>query len=80
MPIECVKMSHQHTVPITMVSEREATYIDDEIAKLEHMGAVDKCSVIPGEYLSRIFTRSKEDGVSHRMIINLKPIKKMHRI
>ena len=47
-----------------------------EIAKLLKLGVIEKCRKVKGEYVSTVFTRPKKDGISRRMIINLKPIKR----
>ncbi len=59
----------------THVSQDEAPHIDREVQKLLELGVIEKCRKTKGEYVSTVFTRVKKDGVSRRMIINLKPIK-----
>ncbi len=73
--IDFIKVPKQDEAPETHVNQDEAVYIDKEVKKMLQAGIIEKCRKIKGEYVSKVFTRIKKDGVSRRMIINLKPIK-----
>ena len=74
--IEFVKIPKPKKPVITRVSDLEVPHNDAEVQKLLHLGVIEPCQLVPGEYISTVFTRLKKDGLSRRMIINLKPIKR----
>ena len=52
-------------------SPAETEIIDAEISKLLSKGVIVNTTTEPNDYVSRIFTRTKQDG-NCRMILNLK--------
>ena len=58
-----------------VLSETQTESVDTEVSNLLRKQAIEACDHEAGEYISPIFTRPKKDG-SHRMILNLKFLKK----
>ncbi len=75
MPIEFIETPVQKSAPQTHVNQSEVVHIDAQIDKLLKQGVISKCTKVPGEFISRIFTRQKKSSNERRLIINLKPIK-----
>ena len=58
-----------------VLSETETESVDTEVSNLLRKQAIEASDHEAGEYVSPIFTRPKKDR-SHRMILNLKSLKK----
>ncbi len=73
--IEFIDMPVQQARPETHVNEDLAVHLDLEVQKFLDKGIIVTTVPEPGDFYSTVFLREKKDGLSYRMIINLKPIK-----
>ena len=71
LTMEFAEVPMCQVVPPLNFSPVETEIIDAEISKLLSKGVIVNTTTEPNDYVSRIFTRTKQDG-NCRMILNLK--------